>query len=84
MINAQKRNVVFLSVIVYYIPEICAPLQPVFSQNATESTDLCKQKTERKKDEWWYVLLHHLEDLLWEVYRLGLKRDDKEMIDVFF
>lgn len=51
MINAHKRNVVFLSVIVYYIPEMCAPLQPVFSQNATESTDLCKQKTERKKDE---------------------------------
>lgn len=54
-LTCNKGNVVFLSVIIYHIPEISrqgsAPLQPVFSQNATESTDLCKQKTERKKDE---------------------------------
>lgn len=30
------------------------------------------------------IITSFIEDLLWEVYRLGLKRDDKEMIDVFF
>lgn len=52
----QKIRSIFLSVIVYHTPEISrqgsAPFQPVFSQNATESTDLCKKrKKERKKDE---------------------------------
>lgn len=51
----QEKRSISLSVIVHHIPEISrqgsAPFQPVFSQNATESTDLCKKRKKRKKDE---------------------------------
>lgn len=60
----QKIRSIFLSVIVYHTPEISrqgsAPFQPVFSQNATESTDLCKKEEEKKRkmnvDMYYYII----------------------------
>lgn len=50
----QEKRSISLSVIVHHIPEISrkgsAPFQPVFSQNVTESTDLCKKKKRKKKE----------------------------------
>lgn len=42
-----------------------------------------KKEEKRKKDECWYVLLYYLEDIMGSIL-WGLKRDDKEMMDVFF
>lgn len=40
-------------------------------------------RRKKKKDECWYVLLYYLEDIMGSIL-WGLKRDDKEMMDVFF
>lgn len=72
MINAHKRYVVFFSQWSFIIPRRFH-VRGVRHFNQFSHRTLLKVliyvRRKKKKDECWYVLLHHLEDILREAYR---------------
>lgn len=72
MINAHKRYVVFFSQWSFIIPRRFH-VRGVRHFNQFSHRTLLKVliyvRRKKKKDECWYVLLHHLEDILRETYR---------------